>query len=304
MVFGLENKTPRKDSVDAAKRKNTRKEARANSVIDEILYETAQDALSENGIDNDEVILSSSLMSGSLNNLTYGSMNNSGTTINTTIPAKNSNGNILSVNGNATSGIDGDDEKEVETRWPVFEIFDGPYPSGRLLLCELMKIGIIYGFISSLKGIHDWLLRNPSLFGAVYRGWCHSLVMASLMIWHVAMCCNTMVTFVFYALAPKRIISKASGIHSRLLTSFYETDHYLSEKLSNLIEHHTWIKETGMELIQNAFHYFLGRFENRIGIPIRQRFVETTMVKMLLQFKSSWSQPRSETSQKGLPTAH
>lgn len=323
MVFGLDNKTPRKDSVDANKKKNMTKEARTKGIANQIIHEIAQDAISENGIesqfhtDTEEGILSSSLLHerhGSNNNLTNGSMNNSSILPemsqypNNLVSVKNSNENRL-ANGNTTSGLDGDDEKEFDkrTRWSLFEILDGPYESGRLLLSEVMKLGIIIGFISSLEGIHDWLLRNPSLIGAVYRAWHFALQMVSLMITFVTNCCFKTICFawlVFTAIAPIIVTTEASRYYKKVLASYYEIDHYLSEKLSDLIEHHPWTKETFLKLIQIAFHYFLGIFENQIGFPIRQRIADARIIRMLFQFTAGCSQPRSEADQNSQPTTN
>lgn len=204
--------------------------------------------------------------------------------------------------GNITSGADGDDEQEVDWRskWPVFNCFEAPYRRGCLLLAAIMKLGIVYGFVSTLKHMHDWLFRNPQLIGFIYWIWVYLWQYTSFSITVIVGYAFTILYHLFIAIAPDRIKTQALKYYEEMSSAYIEIDRNLADRLTDYIENHPWTQLTTTELLDDLFHYFLIIFERLAGFPGRKPFMQNETCKQnskvaKCQQRASWSQRQSET---------
>jgi len=193
-------------------------------------------------------------------------------------------------------------------KWPLFKFLQNVQRKGLLFLSALLKIGIVYGFVATLKWMENKLWHNKTFIGIIYRGFYHfnSYLLHSLFLFISYQYAIAYVLFDRYA--PKEMQQKVMKMYNAVTQWYFKEDEKLAAQLTEFIEEHQWMKKTTLELLDDMVHWIVTKVEHIFGLPSKMTIIRKQIEKyqeIFSQFHQTHLQsiPANFLAQKNAKTA-
>jgi len=181
--------------------------------------------------------------------------------------------------------------------WPMFGFLQNPRRKGFLLLAAIMKIGVVYGFLSTLKKINDSLFHNKHFIGVFYRFIYHVTQYTKDGIYLVVTVWFAMLLGFFVTYGPQALVQKVSKMYEDLERRYLKADEDMANQLTDYIDLHPWMEKTTLELLDDLLHWMITKLEHILGLPSK-----ITMLRMQAQKSQELFSQFHQIHLKSIPT--